>query len=99
MNRAELISVRDLPKAIDDAVKHAIERANVKPDAGDSIIRRFEIYGRYLKDLKQAEGFADAMAAALKKAGHTNMEPAVIMVGGTITAGVVENGSISVRNI
>ena len=94
--KSGLVSVRDLPKVVDEAVKAANKRLGTVPDTAPAIyIKKWEIYGRVLRDLAQAGKFADAVAAEVAKSGIA-VSPATLIIDKHIWCGFIERPNIPV---
>jgi hypothetical protein len=91
VRKADLISVRDMPKVIDAAVKAAHARLG-KPVPGP-FIKKWEIYGYVIRDKGLAESFSTAVAAEISKSG-VGVEPAVLTIGKDILCGFVERPNL-----
>lgn len=86
--KAALVSARELPGLVDAAVKVAAQKVpGVAAD--DKVTIRWELIGRILRDLKQAQPFADAVSAELKAKGVA-VNPAVLIIDKRILAGFFE---------
>ena len=92
--KATLVSVRDLPKVVDEAVKAANKRLGTVPDTAPAI-KKWEIYGRVIRDLGQAEKFADAVSAEVAKSGIA-VSPATLIIDKHIWCGFIERPNIPV---
>jgi hypothetical protein len=86
--KAALVSARELPNLVDAAVKAAAVRAQI-PDAAGPVIVKWELIGRVLRDLKQAQPFADGVVAELGAKG-VKASPAILIVDKKILAGFFE---------
>lgn len=93
--KTDLISVRELPSVVDRAVRLAQARVRTVPDTAPAI-KKWEIYGRYVKDLNIATSFANEVTAELGKAGFS-VKPAVLMIDRGILCGFIERGNIPVE--
>jgi hypothetical protein len=89
--KTDLISVGELPRVVANAVKAAQVRVGAIPDG--PFIKRWEIYGRYVRDLDLGRKFATEVSAEIGKAG-TAVNPAVLILGRDILCGFVEKGNL-----
>jgi hypothetical protein len=95
-SQARLISVRDLPRIVEDAVKNANKRLGTVPDTAPAVnVKKWEIYGRVLRDLAQAGKFADAVTAEVAKSGIA-VSPATLIIDKHIWCGFIERPNIPV---
>src|SRR5690242_13269693 len=86
--KAALVSARELPGLVDAAVKVAAVRAKI-PEVEGPIVVKWELIGRVLRDLKQAQPFADGVVAELGAKG-IKASPAILIVDKKILAGFFE---------
>ena len=94
--KAGLVSIRDLPKVVDDAVKAANKRLGTVPDTAPAHnIKKWEIYGRVIRDLGQAGKFADAVTAEVAKSGIA-VSPATLIIDKHIWCGFIERPNLPV---
>ncbi len=89
--KASLISVRELPKVVESAVKAAHARLG-QPVPGE-FGRKWEIYGYRLRDRLKAEELSSAVAAEVSRAG-VKVNPAVLIVDKIIWCGFIEPPNI-----
>lgn len=88
LGKAVLLSAHELPKFVETAVQVTQKRlGNIGIDGEN--IRRWELKGRQLRELAHAQPFAESVVAELRKSGVA-AEPAVLVIGGEITAGFVD---------
>ena len=85
--KASLISVRELPKVVESAVKAAHARLG-QPVPGP-IGKKWEIYGYRLKGKLKPEDLSSAIAAEVSRAG-VKVNPAVLIVDKIIWCGFIE---------
>ncbi len=86
--KAALVSARELPGLVDAAVKAAAIRAKI-PEVEGPVVVKWELVGRVLRDLKQAQPFADGVVAELGAKG-VKASPAILTVDKKILAGFFE---------
>ena len=92
--KTRLISVRELPRVVEAAVKAAQGRLGTT-DSGP-LIKRWEIYGKYARDLAQAQRFATEVTAEVAKAG-IDAGPAMMILDKDIICGFIERANIPVE--
>lgn len=92
-SKAKLISMRELPNIVEEAVR----AAQVRPNAtgGQKIIKRWEIIGRVARDLAEGQAFADKVAANVSARG-IKVKSAVLKVDRDIICGFIEPGNIPI---
>lgn len=95
LKRVELISARKLPDMVEKAVELAIERTSIKPSKF-SVITKWELIGRRLKDMGEAKIFADEVALNMGKSG-VEVNPAVLAVDKWIIAGFFERINVPIE--
>lgn len=95
IDRTKLISVSELPRVIESAVKTAQTRLGTRLPRGP-IIRKWEINGRVLADMTLAGSFTKEVTAAATKAG-ANVSPAILIIDNEIYAGFIEKSRIPVE--
>lgn len=83
--KAALISAKDLPKIVDQAIHAAGNRAGVT----GPLVVRWDIAGKVVRDMATAHDFSEAVAKHVGGAGHA-VAPAVLAIDGRILAGFVE---------
>ena len=86
--RAGLIPARQLPELVAKAVKLAEERTGVAPGK-NGILLKWELIGRIIREGRQAETFASAVAGELTRQGF-RVDPAVAIVNKKIYCGFIE---------
>jgi hypothetical protein len=97
----KLVSARELSKVVDEAVKAASLRTPTG-DGGASggahnVILRPDILGRLIRELDQAQHFANAVAKGVEKSG-IGAEPVVVPIGrGLNIAGFIERDALQIR--
>lgn len=89
--KATLISVRELPKVVESAVKAA--HARLGQPAPPSFGKKWEIYGYKLRDKLKADELSSAIAAEVSKAG-VPVKPAVMVLDKEIWCGFIEPPNI-----
>jgi hypothetical protein len=92
--KTELVAVRDLPRIVDAAVKAANSRLGTVPDTAPAI-KKWEIYGRVIRELAQAEKFSDAVTSEVAKQGFA-VSPATLIIDRHIWCGFIERPNIPV---
>jgi hypothetical protein len=90
--RADLISARKLPDLVDKAVEMALQRIKVSPAKG-SVITKWELMGRRVKTLPDAEVFSQEVAKSMAALG-TPVEPALLKIDKWIIAGFFERPNV-----
>lgn len=86
--KAALVSNRELTRVVDAAVKAVIERTKIPVDDG-SVVIRWELIGRILRDLDTAQPFATQVAKEMTVLG-VKATPAVLIIDKKILAGFFE---------
>ena len=81
---AALISVRELPSVVDAAVKAAGVRVE-----GESVVFRWDLAGKVVRDFGEGKKFADAVSRQVSAAGF-DAAPAVLQIDDRILAGFFE---------
>ncbi|MEG3086492.1 hypothetical protein [Sphingomonas sp. PB4P5] len=81
---ASLISVRELPGIVEAAVKAAGVRVE-----GESLVLRWDLAGKVVRDFGEGKKFADAVAKQVTEAGF-EASPAVLQIDDRILAGFFE---------
>lgn len=89
--KATLISVRELPKVVELAVKAAHARLG-QPVPGP-FGKKWEIYGYVIRDKLKAGDLASAVAAEVSKSGIA-VKPAVLTIDKEIWCGFIEPPNI-----
>ena len=88
VKKASLISVGELPKVVDSAVKAAHARLG-QPVPTGPLIKKWEIYGYRIRDRLGAHELASAVAAEVSRAG-VPVKPAVLVLDRDILCGFIE---------
>jgi hypothetical protein len=104
LSKTKLVSARELSKVVDEAVKAAGAGGagggggvGAGGAAAHNVIINPDILGRVIRDLAQAQHFADAVAKGVNKAGIA-AEPVVLSVGkGINIAGFIEREALHLR--
>ena len=92
LTRADLISARKLPDMVDKAVDMALKRVKVSV-GNNSVITKWELIGRRMKVLAEAESFSHEVAKSMAELG-TPVEPAHLKIDKWIIAGFFERPNI-----
>ena len=92
--KAKLISMGELPRVVDSAVKAAQARLGATLERGP-IIKKWEINGRVVRDLALAQRFANEVSAEVAKSG-ADVGPAVLILDKDIICGFIERANIPV---
>jgi hypothetical protein len=93
--RAKLVSAPELTKVVEEAIRAAGSRTPVP--TGHNIIISPDILGRVIRELDQAQHFAQAVSKGVNKAG-IGAEPVVLTVGpGINIAGFIERDALQIR--
>src|SRR3954467_1165948 len=97
-SKAKLVSSRELSRVVDEAVKAASQRGGGGGlGGGGNVILRPDILGRMIRELDQAQHFANAVASGVSKAGIP-AEPIVLSIGkGFQIAGFIEREALQLR--
>jgi hypothetical protein len=95
-DKTSLISVRDLPKVVDAAVKAAHARLGTADESGGPLIKKWEIYGKVARDAAHAQSFAAAVSSEVAKHGMP-VDPAVLIIDKHIWCGFVERINVPVE--
>jgi hypothetical protein len=95
--KTSLIRGRELPTAVESAIKAAHARLGTPPHTGP-IIKKWEICGYIIKDQILAPKVATAVAAQISRSG-TPADPAVLTIGDDILCGFVERPNIPTERI
>jgi hypothetical protein len=90
--QAQLISMRQLPKIVDEAVRAAHGRIGDAAGEG-KIINRWEIYGRILRDLELGEKFANEVTQNVARQGFA-VQPAILKIDRDILCGFIERANV-----
>jgi hypothetical protein len=97
--KPKLVSAHQLSHMVEDAVASASLRlpAASSGDLGHNVILSPDILGRVLRDLDQAQHFAQAVTKGVEKAG-IGAEPVVLPIGkGLHIAGFIERDALQFR--
>lgn len=87
--RAALISAKELPKLIDAALAGPGDHGAVST----ALVKKWDLVGRVMKDMKAADAFSTSVAGHLNASGHS-VSAAVLKVDGRILAGFYERVAI-----
>lgn len=87
--RAALIPARNLSKVIDQAIQQAGPRLQ-GIETEPRLVRKWELIGRVVRDVRQAEKFAAEVSAEL----GPNVSPAYVKIDDKILAGFIEKVKI-----
>lgn len=87
--KASLVSARELPGIVEEAIKAAAVRGGPT----GKIVRRWEIVGRVARNFEQGQQFATAVSDKLGSAGFKT-SPAVLQIGKDIICGFIERGNL-----
>ncbi|HEX9965090.1 MAG TPA: hypothetical protein VGB04_08920 [Allosphingosinicella sp.] len=90
--KPNLVSARELPNLVDNAVKAATQRIGSTRVSGPPI-KRWDIRGYVLKDLAAAQSFSKEVTAEVTKAG-VKAKPAVLILDREILAGFIDRDHI-----
>lgn len=93
--KTDLISVSELSKVVESAVKSAHARIGGTLERGP-IIRKWEINGRRVRDRALAERFANEVTAEVARSG-ADVGPAVLILDKDIFCGFIERANIPVE--
>lgn len=91
IKKTDLISVGQLPRVVESAVKAAHARLG-KPVPGP-FIKKWEIYGYRIRDKALADRFAAEITAEVAKSG-VKVDPAVLTIGKDILCGFIERRNL-----
>lgn len=94
-NKTKLISVSDLPRVVESAVKSAQARLGGTLERGP-IIRKWEINGRVVRDRALAERFTNEVTAEVAKSG-ADVSPAMLILDKIIYCGFIERPRIPIE--
>lgn len=83
--KAALIPARNLPKLVNEAIKQAEARLG-GPVGEPKLVKKWELIGRVVRDLPQAERFSAEVSAALGPVAS----PAIVKIDDKILAGFIE---------
>lgn len=94
--KAALVSARELNTVVAAAVKAAGARVKVPPADDGPLIIKWELIGRILRDLNQAQPFAQEVVKELS-AKSIKATPAVLIIDKKILAGFFEKIQVPVE--
>lgn len=97
--KAKLVSARELPGLVSEAVKAAAANPKLrqKIDLADPTITiRWELIGRILRDLNDAQLFSADVAKSLK-ARNITVTPATLIIDKRILAGFFEKVQVPIE--
>lgn len=94
--KAGLISARELPSVVDAAVKAASVRVKLPVETTGPVIVKWDLIGRVLRDLNQAQPFAAEVVKELA-AKNVKASPAVLIVDKKILAGFFEKLQVPIE--
>ena len=87
---AALVSARELPKVVDEAIK-AATAAGIASDG--PLVVKWDLIGRQVRDLEAGEAFSGAVAKSLTGSG-VKASPALLKIDKIIIAGFFERANI-----